>query len=228
LGYPGSASVSLFPDDPRGIPGDTVPRSLAFAGSSSRQLRALFRVWCYLGPVNRSQPINAFPRVWSFFATSVVGVHFSASFPTLAYVPPSAFPTPSTVYSSLYLAGLFHPTRRVQGSPYRGFPRHSADLARRQLVLSGPFDIKPLAAERTHLRQRLKPGLQSFDPSADPFAPTECYLCLYLDPLLSCQTPRVFVTRLGGTFAPPPQMALPTDSSSDAGRRPTAYQSASN
>ena len=54
------------------------------------------------------------------------------------------------------------------------------------------------------------------------------YVCLRLDPLLSCQTPRVFAEHLGGAFAPPPLMALPTDSSSDAGKRPTAYQSVSN
>jgi len=134
LGYPDSALASLFPADLRGSPGDTVPRSLAIPGSSSRELRFLSRVWCYLGPVNRPQPTNAFPRVSSSIATTVLGVHLPASIPALAYVPPSVFLTLSTAYSSLNLAGLFHPTHRVRGSPYRGFPRHSADLARRQLV----------------------------------------------------------------------------------------------
>jgi len=135
LGYPDSALALLFPADLRGFPGDTVPRSLAIPGSSSRQLRFLSRVWCYLGPVERPQPINAFPGVCSSFATTVLGVHLPASIPS-RLVPSTVFPTLSTAYSSPYLAGLFHPTRRVQGSPYKGFPRHSAELAHRQLVLS--------------------------------------------------------------------------------------------
>jgi len=82
LGYPDSALALLFPADLRGFPGDTGPRSLAIPGSSSRQLRALSRVWCYLGPVNRPQPINSFPGVCSSFTTSVPRVHFSASIPS--------------------------------------------------------------------------------------------------------------------------------------------------
>lgn len=134
LGYPGSASAFLFPGSPRGIPSNAVPRSLAIPGSSSRQLRALSRVWCYLRPVNRSQPINCLPWGLRLLHDNSTGSPLTDKRPWLAYVPSAVFLALSTVYSSWYLAGLFHPTRRVRGSPYRGFPRHSADLARRQLV----------------------------------------------------------------------------------------------
>jgi len=43
------------------------------------------------------------------FATSTAGVHLPAGVPRTAYVPSSAFLTLSTVCSSGYLAGLFHP-----------------------------------------------------------------------------------------------------------------------
>jgi hypothetical protein len=48
-------------------------------------------------------------RVSFLFATPAKKVHLPASFPTLAYGPPSAFLTLSTGYASLHLAGLFHP-----------------------------------------------------------------------------------------------------------------------
>jgi hypothetical protein len=108
----------------------------------------------------------------SFFATPVQGVYLPTELPPSVYVPPTVFLTLPTAYSSLYLAGLFHPARHVQGSPYRGFPRRSADLTHRQPVLSWPLTSCPFAPELPRLHQRLKLGLQSFDPSVDPLTLT--------------------------------------------------------
>lgn len=63
LDYLGPAAAFLFPDDPRGIPADAVPRSLTIPGSSSRELSLSYRVCCCLLPVSRSQSTNAFPGV---------------------------------------------------------------------------------------------------------------------------------------------------------------------
>jgi len=48
-----SALDSVFPPDLRGVPGSTVPRSLAYPGSSSQQLRLLSRVRHRSSPVRR-------------------------------------------------------------------------------------------------------------------------------------------------------------------------------
>ena len=49
------------------------------------------------------------PRVSVLIATSAERIYLPASFPPLAYVPSAAFLALSTAYSSLRLAGLFHP-----------------------------------------------------------------------------------------------------------------------
>jgi len=58
-----------------------------------------------------SRPSPGAPSLEFLFpiATSTRGVHLRASIPSSPYVPPPAFLTPSTVYSSSSLAGLFHP-----------------------------------------------------------------------------------------------------------------------
>jgi len=122
LGYPGSASVLLFPADPRGIPGDIVPRSLALPGSSSRQLRALSRVWCYLGPVNRPQPTNTFPRVSSFFATTVLGVHCSVSIPSSPTFRPQRFPRSRRLTPPHTWRAYFIPHAACKVRPTGAFP----------------------------------------------------------------------------------------------------------
>jgi hypothetical protein len=63
LDYLGPAAAFLFPDDPRGIPADAVPRSLSIPGSSSRELPLFYRVCCCLLPASRPQSTNAFPWV---------------------------------------------------------------------------------------------------------------------------------------------------------------------
>jgi hypothetical protein len=122
LGPPEPAVAFLFPSDLRGIPSDTGPRSLAIPGSSSRELRLLSRVVCCLAPARRPRPPGAFRGVSISFATSTQGVHWATGFPIPAYVPPSAFLTLSTVYSSLNLVGLFHPTATSEICSTGGFP----------------------------------------------------------------------------------------------------------
>jgi hypothetical protein len=83
----------------------------------------------------------------SSFATPALGVHLSAGFPNPAYVPPTVFLTLSTVYSSLRLAGLFHPTRHVRGSPYRVYcptlSRPGSSPARALLTFRHPAPLQP-------------------------------------------------------------------------------------
>jgi len=145
---------------PRGSSAETVPRQ-AFrkAGSSSREL------------CPRSETIRLSPAVRAVFAATHVrrlpwglfplrGVNnrspHPTGFPNPAFGPPSTFLTPSTVFSSSRLAGLFHPatTSRIslQGFPptsqfaptrRRRFPprrwyRAPAELPRRQLPIRRP------------------------------------------------------------------------------------------
>jgi hypothetical protein len=86
-------------------------------------------------PADRNRPIT-FPAVSLLLHDNSSRNPLAVGIPSPTMVPPSAFLTLSTVYASSNLAGLFHPARRVLGSPYRGFPRHSAALTRRQCVLS--------------------------------------------------------------------------------------------
>ena len=100
------------------------------------------------------------------------------------------------------------PTRLIAG-PF------SLDLLTSNSSWSGEPDYSSVrsTASRALIQVPIRLHRQSF------------YVCLRLDPLLSCQTPRVFTVHLVDAFAPPPLMVLPTDSSSDAGKRPTAFQS---
>jgi len=69
LGLLVPALAFLFPSCLRGIPGNAGPRSLAIPGSSSRELRLLFRVDYCFKPVHRPQPTYAFLGVFvAFFA----------------------------------------------------------------------------------------------------------------------------------------------------------------
>jgi len=59
-------------------------------------------------PIHRSGR-TTFPESSAPFATPAKRIYLPAGFPQPTYVPPSAFPTLSTVCSSFCLASLFHP-----------------------------------------------------------------------------------------------------------------------
>jgi len=106
-------------------------------------------------------------------ATSTRGVHLRASIPSSPYVPPPAFLTPSTVYSSSSLAGLFHPAatsgihlsgvvpaaqpRHLVGDPYPPVVQRPAPAA----GLPRPHQLRP-------------PRLQGLAPGCDPRSSPGC------------------------------------------------------
>jgi len=85
-------------------------------------------------PVCRSTQDNL-PRVSFPIATSVVRIYFPASFPPLAYVPSPAFLTLSTGYSSLHLAGLFHPAATSRIHLSGAFPAAQPAISSTTLAL---------------------------------------------------------------------------------------------
>jgi hypothetical protein len=144
-GQPEPAMTFLFPGCLRGIPSNAGPRSLAIPGSSSPELRLLSRVVCCLTPARRPQPPSTFLGVSISFATQVQGVHLATGFPVPVYVPPPAFLTLSTAYSSLYLVGLFHPTATSE-IPLQGFspvPSRPDSSPARALLTFSPASLQP-------------------------------------------------------------------------------------
>ena len=127
LGLPISTAASTFPPRPRGLPGPAVPTDyrrwfiLSCASFPSRVLRA--------EPARHVPVPGTFPGVPFPFAVSVGGVHIRG-FPTTRFVPPSAFLTPSTAYSSSDLRGFVSPHNHVRDSLSRGFASHTAVRAR--------------------------------------------------------------------------------------------------
>jgi len=128
------------------------PRPLASSGSSSPELHLSYRVLTVPDLLvaeakSASLGVPLFP-----IATSTDRVHLRASFPSSPYGPPSAFLTPSTVYSSSSLAGLFHPAAtsgihlsgvcsRCQAASPRRRPVpscRSANLACRRVASAAP------------------------------------------------------------------------------------------
>jgi hypothetical protein len=98
---------SPFPTTRWFFPGG-VPQSLSRLGSSSRELRSLFRVRpvCHLPDTRMPCTSQGLPPIRdSSIRSPPIG-----GLPSPTFVSPSAFLTLSTSYSSKYLVGLFHPT----------------------------------------------------------------------------------------------------------------------
>ncbi len=112
-----------FPARLRGLPGDRLhprltPRALLSCASALLQ-----------SPTERCPPTapirettGAFPGVCSSIATSARGVYVHAGYPS-CLVPPSAFLTPSTVFSASQPCEFVSPRSHVRGLPFMGFPR---------------------------------------------------------------------------------------------------------
>jgi hypothetical protein len=103
-------------------------------GFSSLRLCAFYRVL-------RSRPAPDYrfgPKTFTALDSASLGVRLPSSrsrpmvstrcgaFPSHRYVPSSAFLTPSTVYSTIGFAGLFHPTAVFRVLPSGGFPLDGA------------------------------------------------------------------------------------------------------
>jgi hypothetical protein len=87
-----------------------------------------------------------------------------------AYVPPSVFRTPSTGYSSLYLAGLFHPAATSEvSSPGVSPDGQQVGLVTRLCPLVGCR--RPPAEELPLPLQLAPPRLQGLDPAIDSVVP---------------------------------------------------------
>lgn len=158
----------MFPSDPHGFPGVTGPRSLAFPGSSSRELSLLSRVINLLKPARRPQPPSAFLGVSSPIRGDNARSPLNDGLP-ISHLR-SAPGVSHTLDGLLLLTprGPISSHNHVRDSLCRDFPRHSADLTHRQSVLSWPSATIPFAAELPRPHQVQKFGLQSLNPSADP------------------------------------------------------------
>lgn len=136
LGQLDPASAFLFPDDPRGLPDTTGPRSIAIPGSSSRELRLLSRVCFCHKPARWPQPPSA-----SLGVSSLLRDDGSRS-PLIDRLPMSCLCSALSVshtldgFLLLALCELISSHCHVRDSLCRGFPRCPADLTHRQLVLS--------------------------------------------------------------------------------------------
>jgi hypothetical protein len=67
-------------------------------------------------------------------------VHQHGSTHSPAMFRPQTFSASRRLAPTTGFVGLFHPTHRVQGSPFRGFSRSTASLTYRQLVPSWRCD----------------------------------------------------------------------------------------
>jgi len=166
--------TSLFPESLRGFHLDTVPRSLASPGSSSRELYLPFRVLTAPNlphAVKRVAPSLGFrspSRHQQRESTSKRASQFSL------FGPSSAFLTLSTGCSSLCLAGLFHPAA-TSGIHLSGALLPAAEP--RHLVGGRcPPVVQRLtsAGELPHQRRPQPPRLQGFDPGSSSRPPTRC------------------------------------------------------
>jgi len=121
----------------------------------------------------------------------------------------------------------FIPHAAFEVRPSGAFP----DTQPNQLV-AGSFSLDLLTASLLQLGEPNCSGARSRAFRALIQVPIRLhrqmfYVCQRLDPLLSCQIPRVFTQHLGGAFAPPPLMTLAADSSSDASSWSSASQQCS-
>jgi hypothetical protein len=114
------------------------------------------------------------------------------SFPRLTFVSSSTFPTFSTIFSSDYLVGLFHPTATSGICTSGVFP------AAKPACLIGA--VEPSCrwwnfptSRLPHWVQILPLRLQGVNPGSDPLWMTGGLDLSALDPLLGFQLPWVFV-----------------------------------
>jgi len=140
LGCFAPAMDSLFPAELRGLTSSPAPvlfrvrvHPLVRFTSSSESLLIHTRP-------RLSRTSSTFLGVSFPIATSVSRVHTRRA-PTLTFVPPSAFRTLSTVYSSEHLAGLFHPTATSGIHSSGAFP--ATKPTRLVVVPSPPDDCRP-------------------------------------------------------------------------------------
>jgi hypothetical protein len=159
-----------FPSDLRGLPGDTVPRSLAIPGSSSPELLLLSRVRHHSSPARRPQPPST----------------------SLGFRSPSRHERPGSTLrwvSQAHLRSAHSVSHTPDGllphTPRRpiSFRCHVRDSVSGIFLSSQPIWFvtslcppvvlrRSPAAESPHPRQFLPPRLQGFAPTADPLSPT--------------------------------------------------------
>jgi hypothetical protein len=206
----------LFPGDLCGIPSDAVPRSLAIPGSSSREFRPLYRVLLPLtcpAPEGAELPPLGLPLS---IATSVYGVHLSIDFPTYLR---SARGVSRALDGLLPLTPcrLISSHCHVRDSLFRGFPRQ---LSRLTFTNRSPHvvDDSLLRLSCPTRAGSCRLAFRGF-PTTGPLPPTDILRLPAPDPLLSFHSRGTSSEHLGTTFATPPLMTFPADSSCDASSR---------
>jgi len=126
-------------------------------------------------------------RVSFSIATSKQRIHLPAAIPTATYGPSSVFLTLSTVYASLPLAGLFHPTTTSEIFSSRAFPGSQPLLL---ITTAYPLVVYVHSLRFPLLRTVpvLHARLQGFAPTSGPLPPTDILRLPEPDPLLSFHT----------------------------------------
>jgi hypothetical protein len=199
-----------FPTRLRGLPTDTGPQSLAFPGSSSRELPASSESY----PLHTCTTASALVRLpWGFTLRRDTNIES----PLVSRSPTPCLRSALSVSHALdglllsMSCGLVSSRYRVRGSLLRGFPRLSAALALRQAIpswrpLRSPAPSKLVAPARVA-------RLQGFAPTVGPLLPASGLDSPTPDPLSSFHSLRFFSEHLGGAFAPPPSMTFSASSS---------------
>jgi hypothetical protein len=199
-----------FPARLRGLPVDTGPQSLAFPGSSSRELPASSESY----PLHTCTTASASVRLpWGFALRRDV----NSENPLTSRSPTPCLRSALSVSHALdgFLfsvpCGLISSRCRVRGSLLRGFPRLSAVLTLRQAVPSWR-PLRPPALSRLNAPACVA-RLQGLDPTVGPLLPASGLDSPTPDPLSSFHSLRISSEHLGDAFAPPPSMTFAASSS---------------
>jgi hypothetical protein len=202
---------------------DAVPYSHTRTGSSSHELRIRFRVRIHLSAARHSHAEHS-PRVFRPLRDINTQSPLTTSFPRSSNGPPSAFLTLSTVCSSAYLAGLFHPTATYGILTSGVFP---ATLTSHLSATRLPHDIRTTALLPSCLvRARLQPPAFRDYPGSDPlYRHGGLKPCRHPIPSCVFNSLGFFSENLGNAFTSPPFMTFSCQRYESTNSWPSTYQS---
>jgi hypothetical protein len=209
IGFPAATSTSRFPARPGGSTSHVVPRSLARTGSSSRELRLLFRVrpprtcpahgcverlpWGFGSPSRHQQRRSTCERAPTPTLRSVPGV--SHALDGLLPPPPRGLVSSHSHVRDSPLRGLFPPPSRAASSTARAL-LSLIPIACRRVAATAPASVTSPPGPCSGGRSATSDGVFS---SADVRSPLR---------LRSCG----FFARLGKAFTLPPLVDFTTGS----------------
>jgi hypothetical protein len=144
--------------------------------------------------------------VFTHFATLIAGVHPVSRASQAPHVPPLLFLTTSTVYSSTYLAGLFHPAATCWVCSVGVFPLTQPYelIARRCPLVVRAFSLP--SADQRHQNQCVR--LQGFAPCENSCWTAGGLDQQPIDPLVSFSFLGSFFVQSTGSFLTDPPTAF--------------------